>query len=80
MKRLITWLAGIFEARPHGASARKLTAFSCVAFAAYCHRWLNFENATTFLLIDLITVLVALGIVTMEQIISLKNGNNHKKD
>jgi len=67
------WLAGSFESGPHGASARKLTAFACIMFAGYCHQFVTKETASTFLVIDLSACLVALGIVTMEQIIRLKN-------
>jgi len=58
-----------------GASARKLTAFACVMLAAYVHRYATKETATTFLVIDLAAALVALGVITIEQIIRLKNGS-----
>lgn len=70
------WLAGSFESGPHGASARKLTAFACILFAGYCHQFITKETASTFLVIDLSGNLVALGIVTMQQIIRLKNGGS----
>lgn len=79
MKKIITWLAGSFEAGLHGASARKLTAFSCVAFAAYCHRYCTPNSAINFLIVDMSCALIALGIVTFEQIIRFKNGTTTEK-
>jgi len=80
MKKVLQWLAGSFEAGLHGASARKLTAFSCVAFAAYVHRYCTPDSAVQFLIVDLCCALIALGIVTFEQIIKLKNGITTEKN
>lgn len=61
-----------------GFSGRKLTALTFTAFAGYLHKTqLNDSNATTFLLIDCMVVLLCLSIVTFEQVIKFKNGINN---
>ena len=64
-----------FENSPGGFSARKLTAFAFVVFAAYVHlRYVTAETAIAALLIDAISALLALGIVTAEHVIRLRHG------
>lgn len=64
-----------FRNRPGGFSARKLTAFAFVLFAGYIHlRYLTPETAIAALLIDAVTALLALGIITAENVIKLRHG------
>jgi len=55
------------------ASARKLTAFAFVIFAAFLHWKCCTIDPVSFLIADSIVILVALGIVTAEQVITLLN-------
>lgn len=69
-----------FKNSPGGFSARKCTAFLCVVVAAYTtYRHANEHNLTTVVLIWLGVGLLCLGIITMEQIITFKNGNDNGK-
>jgi len=64
-----------FKNTEGGFSARKLTAFTFVCFAAFIHATqLTHENAVNFLLIDVTITLLCLSIVTFEQILKFKNG------
>jgi hypothetical protein len=66
-----------FENSPGGFSARKLTAFALILFAAYTHRThMTDENSFAFLCVDVAGALISLGIITMQEIIKLKNGND----
>lgn len=77
MKKLINWIAASFDTHSKGASARKLTAFSIMLCVGYCHiRFVDSSNVVEVLIIDLCGVLLCLGIVTAEQVIKLRNGNN----
>jgi hypothetical protein len=68
-----------FKNSPDGFSARKLTAFLCVAVAAYeTYKHTNDTNITTVIMIWLTAGFLCLGIITMEQVTNLKNGNNGK--
>lgn len=55
------------------ASARKLTAFAFVIFAAFLHWKCCTIDPVSFLIADSVVILVALGIVTAEQVITLIN-------
>lgn len=57
----------------HYASARKLTAFAFVIFAAFLHWKCASIDPVSFLIADCVVILVALGIVTAEQVITLMN-------
>lgn len=73
---LIDYLGKSFDNSPGGASARKLTAFVSVLVAIYVtYQHTDNTNATTVLLIWSGDFLVALGIITMEQINKFKNGD-----
>lgn len=78
----MSWLEKLiasFENAPGGFSARKLTAFAFVVFAAYIH-WIHLrpETAVAALLIDAVTALLALGIITAEQVIKMRHGSGEK--
>jgi len=78
MKKLINGLVGSFDTvKENGFSARKLSAFALMVCIAYVHfKWVNHENVAEVLIIDLCGVLILLGLVTMEQVLKLKNGQN----
>jgi hypothetical protein len=78
MKRIIDNLIGSFDTvKENGFSARKLSAFALMVCVAFVHfKWVNHENVAEVLIIDLCGVLILLGLVTMEQVIKLKNGQN----
>ena len=68
-----------FENSPGGFSARKLTAFAFVVFADFIHlKYVTADTAIAALLIDAIAALLALGIVTAEQVIRLRHGGAEK--
>jgi hypothetical protein len=76
MKEIINKILSSFDNSSEGFSARKLTAFSLMVCIAYVHyKYVNESTAIEALITDLCGVLIALGIVTAEQIINLKNGN-----
>jgi len=78
MKKTINWLLSSFDNHTTGASARKLSAFALMVCVAYCHiRFVDATNVTSVLVIDLSAMLLCLGIVTAEQVIRLKNGNEN---
>jgi hypothetical protein len=78
MKRIIDNLIGSFDTvKENGFSARKLSAFALMICIAFVHlKWVNHDNVAEVLIIDLCGVLILLGLVTMEQVIKLKNGSN----
>lgn len=64
-----------------GFSARKLTAFWCVMLLTFLHyKYVNFENCIDAIMVDSALVLILLGIITAEQIIKFKNGNNDNNE
>ena len=77
MKRIIDNLIGSFDnKKENGFSARKLSAFALMVCVAFVHfKWVNHDNVAEVLIIDLCGVLILLGLVTMEQVIKLKNGS-----
>lgn len=77
MKNFITNILNSFKNDKDGFSARKLTAFALMGCIMYIHKYYVTEgNATEVLIIDLCGVLIALGIVTAQNIIELRNGKN----
>ena len=75
MKELFAYFLASFDNSNLGASARKLTAFALMFCIGYIHfKYVNEANAIEALIIDLSGVLVALGIITMQNVIELKNG------
>ena len=78
IKEFYEKLIGSFDNKnPHTFSGRKLTAFAFVVFSGYIHiRFVNTENAIEALLVDAGTALLCLGIITFEQVIKFKNGND----
>ena len=60
-----------------GYSARKLTSFGFFALAIFIHaKYCNIHNAFDFLCVDLAMILLLLGIVTIQNLIEFKIGNN----
>jgi hypothetical protein len=75
---IITNLLNSFTTEKGGFAARKLTAFALMFCIAYIHlKFVNESNAIEALIIDLIGVAFFLGLVSVTQILELKNG---KKD
>jgi len=59
-----------------GYSARKLTALWLVVLITYLHyKFVDITNSLDFHIVDVCAVLIALGIVTAEQVIKFKNGD-----
>jgi hypothetical protein len=76
MKNIIDKLLKSFDNSEGGFSARKLTAFALMILISYTHyKYVDLSNAIEAILIDLAGVLIALGIITMEQVIKFKNGD-----
>lgn len=64
-----------------GMSARKLTAFGLMWMVYNVHqKYVTPENAVEVILIDLGFVLLLLGIITVQNLIELKNGAPQKND
>jgi hypothetical protein len=78
MKSLIKKLWASFENTPGGFSARKLSAFTAVIGVSVIitHKYATSENLVEVLVVWLAFALLCLGIVTAEQIITFKNGQN----
>lgn len=77
--KIINNILASFNNYEKGFSARKLTAFSLMICIAYIHyKFVDTSIAIEVLIIDLSGVLIALGIVTAEQVIKLKNGGNNE--
>lgn len=77
MKILFTNILNSFKNDKDGFSARKSTAFALVGCIIYIHAYhVTNENSAEMAIIDLCGVLIALGIVTAQNIIELKNGKN----
>lgn len=80
MKNFINKIILSFENSKDGFSARKLTAFILILCICYIHfKFVDLQNAVEVLIIDLCGVLIALGIVTAQNIIELKNGSTNTK-
>lgn len=70
-------LINSFDNVNDGYSARKLTAFALMVCIAWLHfKFVSQTNAYDFLIADLIGVGFFLGLVTVDQLIKLKNGSN----
>ena len=75
MKELLNKFVKSFDNEPGGFSARKLTAFALVVCILFIHyKYVNSQNAIEAIIVDLCGALIALGIITAEQIIKFKNG------
>ena len=74
--KLISWISKSFTADKDGGSARKLSAFyAVVLMAGYITlKKTNTTNALYMLIAWLIFAGVCLGMVTIQQLIELKNG------
>src|SRR5574343_1270810 len=64
-----------------GYSARKLTALTLTICIVYIHwKYVDLTTAIDAMVVDLCGVLIALGIVTAEQLIRLKHGTDTGTD
>ncbi len=62
-----------------GFSGRKLSALFIMVLVGYCHvKYVTEKEVTTVIMYDLIFILLALSIVTAEQVIKFKSDS--KKD
>lgn len=77
IKKGFFWIFASFNAKNDGgSSARKWTAFALVICIFKLHKYhVTKDNASTFLLYDLIAIALLLGIVTAQQLLSAKFGN-----
>lgn len=70
-----------FTTEKGGFAARKLTAFAFMVCIAYIHySALTIDNVEVFLWVDLAGVMLCLGLVTAEQLISIKGGQTNNTD
>jgi hypothetical protein len=86
MQAIKDFIAGSFTNDKAGASARKLTAFALVvcyvsAFVIYCHCLINSTKWATDVFIEVLIVTLCgaaffLGLISVTQLIQLKNGKN----
>lgn len=78
MKSIFDRLINSFDNENSGFSARKLSAFIAVITAiVITFRFGSTDHIEVMLLIWLGFGLLALGIITMQQIINFKNGNSN---
>lgn len=76
MKHLFNKLVNSFDTINAGFSARKLTAFAFVCMIAWCHyNYVTATNVVEVIMVDASCVFLLLGIVTVQQLIRFKNGN-----
>ena len=75
-------LINSFTTEKGGFAARKLTAFAFMVCIAYIHySVLTIENVEVFLWVDLAGVMLCLGLVTAEQLVSIRGGQtNNNQD
>ena len=77
IKNFIKDLTNSLNNQTPGFSARKLSAFVTMICVIYLHiKFADITNTSTFLLYDFCFVAITLGIITADQIIRFKNGNN----
>lgn len=81
MKKILSNLINSFTTDKDGYSARKLSAFAAVCVAIYVTvKLIPVAAQIDALYAWLIFAGVCLGIVTIEQIINLRNGSKQNKD
>ena len=72
----INKLVNSFDTKNDGFSGRKLSAFvGIIACVVLSYKYTSSDNLEGVLTIWLVFVAVCLGLVTAEQIMNLKNGN-----
>lgn len=86
MSAIKDFIVGSFTNDKAGASARKLTAFTLVvcyvsAFIIYCHCLINSTKWATDVFIEVLIITLCgaaffLGLISVTQLIQLKNGKN----
>lgn len=73
--KIINWISASLDTHSKGASARKLSAFAFMLGIMYLHvRFVDATNVVEVIWADIAGLLLCLGIVTIEQIVALKNG------
>jgi len=71
----LKFILASFTNEPGGASARKLTAFAFMLCVAWIHvKWIDHDNAIAALTIDVCAALLALSIITADNLIRLRHG------
>lgn len=77
--KIIQYTFDSFHNDRGGFSARKLSAFAAVMICVYVTlRFTTTENLTVLVTVWLVFALLCLGIVTAEQIIRFRNGEDNK--
>lgn len=73
-----TWILNSFSIKDNGASRRALSAFFAIVIMSgwVTYKNANPANATTLVMIWLAFGALCLGMITVEQIIKLKNGED----
>lgn len=82
MNKILKNISGSFNnIQGDGWAARKLTAFAFVVLVFYIHyRYIDKTNAIDAIIIDCLSILLLLGLVTFEQIILFKNGKEKQSE
>lgn len=78
----IAWVLNSFSVKDNGASARKLSAFYCIVIMGgyVTIKHTTDENADRILAIWLIAGAFFLGIITIQEIIKLRNQNSNTEE
>jgi len=75
MKPGLDFVKSFYNKIEEGMSSRKLTAFALMLCVAYCHiRFVDASVVVEIIIIDLSFILLLLGIITVQNLIELKNG------
>ncbi|MBX3165575.1 MAG: hypothetical protein KF900_13955 [Bacteroidetes bacterium] len=75
MKEFFKNIVNSFYNNREGFAARKLTAFALVACIVWVHlKHVTDSNAAEVIMIDIAGVFLCLGIITVQNLIELKNG------
>ena len=79
IKEFVIGFLYTFSNDKRGNSARKTTAFALMICVFFLHfKFITFDSATNFLIIDLSFVALLLGVVTAQNLIELKLGKKDK--
>jgi hypothetical protein len=82
MRKIFKEIYGSFKnTNDNKLSARKLTSFAFVVLCGYIHyAHVDKSNAISALTIDGIVLLLLLGIITAQNVIQFKHGENNQKN
>lgn len=77
-----TWILNSFSIKDNGASRRALSAFFAIVIMSgwVTYKNANTSNAATLVMIWLAFGALCLGMITVEQIIKLKNGDDNPNE